>query len=198
MGTSIRLLIAFGCTACGACVTGRVVDVTEASINDVTIGIESRSGVVAETTSSDLGDFRVCVDGPGEYRVVARRSGFRVRRTPSFELSKDLGLGAVEMRVNLEDAICILEFPDPRTDRNRRARFKRVLQPGDRHALLEAAGKRVVFLRGNEIWVDKRRICTHSASIWEPEFTPDGNAVRFWSTTWKDGDRQFTVPIQGR
>lgn len=170
-------------------------DVTGASIHAVTIAIESRSGVVAEATSSDLGDFRVCADGPDEYRVVARRSGFRVKRTPPFELSNDLGLGAVEMRVNLEDAICILEFPDPRTDRNRRARLKRVLQPGDRQATLDTAGKRVVFLRGNEIWVDKRRIYTHTAFMWEPEFTPDGKAIRFWSTTWKDGDRQFTVSI---
>jgi len=209
---SIRLMIICGGAAWGACVSGSLIDPSGASLPRVQVTLESLSAPVAETIAAENGHFQICTDVPGEYRIVAKIAGFHRRSTPAFELRSDLDLGGIAMRINMDDVVCNLPIllvgePYPYFDAGggfvrftgrdgKRRKFAR--QSIDRQYSLDGDWKRVVFLRGNELWVNNRRIYTHNAAMWAPEFTPDGRSIRFWSSAWETGDHQTTVPIQGR
>lgn len=209
---NLRVAFLFGVNAWAACVTGRIVDTSGASIDAAKITLETRAAVIQERVAANDGHFHVCGDEPGEHRIVARRLGFRTRTTTAFALRQDVELGPIEMMINTDEIVCNLPIlspgqPYPYLDTSsdfvaftgrdgKRRKFPR--KPNDRQYTLDSKWKRVVFLRGNEIWVDNRRAYTHAAFMWEPEFMPDGKSIRFWSTTWKDGDHQIVVPVHGR
>lgn len=210
---SIRAAFLFGVNAWAACVTGHITDSIGAPIDDAKIALESRAGGAVQAEAGKDGRFRVCADESGEDRIVLKRPGFRPRTAAAFLLRQDVEVGAIEMMINADEIVCNLPIltskdqPYPYFDASdgfvsftgrdgKRRKFPR--NPNDRQHNLDGDWKRVVFLRGNEIWVDNRRVYTHNALMWDPEFVPAGKSIRFWSTTWKDGDRQFTVPIQGR
>ena len=186
---SIRLLIVFGATSWAACVSGRVGDATGAPISKVRVTLESQSESAGEAIGAEDGSFRICTNLPGEYRIVAKAAGFHRRTTPSFDLHRDRELAALAMRINMDDVVCKLPIlanprdPYPYFDASgkfvqftgrdgERRKFARL--PADRQYALDGGWKHVVFIRGNEIWVDQRRVYSRTSPMWEPEFTADG------------------------